>query len=81
MGEISIPHLIECGSSGMDTPRLEVMDRNIPIIWPWDMLSWRDSIDKLGDWISDKPEKASMKCLEPRLSMWFLPLWGEGRCC
>ena len=69
MGEISIPHLMECGGLDMDAPRLEVMDRTIPIIWPWDMLFWRDNIDKLGDWISDKAEKAPMKCLDSWLSM------------
>lgn len=69
LGEISIPHLVECSGSETDTPSLEVVDRTIPILWPWDMIHWRDNIDKLGDWIADKPEKAFLKCLEAGLKL------------
>ena len=63
MGEVSIPHLLE--REGHDGPQLEVLDKPIPILWPWDLLHWRDSIQFLGCWIADKPDLAGMKCLAP----------------
>lgn len=70
LGEICLPHLLETeGLDGTGTPRLEIVDRNIPIIWPWDILHWREGINQLGNWIADKPEKASMKCLEPQFKL------------
>jgi hypothetical protein len=65
MGQVAIPHLIEAADSITGLPQLSVVNRAIPIIWPWDILSWRDKIDHLQCWIADKPERASMKCLAP----------------
>ena len=61
MGNVSIPHLVEVECD--DGFQLQVQERDIPILWPWDLLQWRDSIDMLRCWISDKPELAEMKCL------------------
>ena len=65
VGQVAIPHLIEADDPNTALPQLTVVNRAIPIIWPWDILSWRDKIDRLGCWIADKGERASMKCLVP----------------
>lgn len=76
MGQVSIPHLLEL--EGPDGPQLEVLDRSIPILWPWDLFHWRDSIAFLGCWMADKPELAGMKCLAPHfdlsVSFAFIPM-------
>ena len=74
--QVSIPHLLEL--EGPDGPQLEVLDRSIPILWPWDLFHWRDSIAFLGCWMADKPELAGMKCLAPHfdlsVSFAFIPM-------
>ena len=42
---------------------LDVVDRDIPILWPWDVLHWRDTINFLGCWIADQPHRAGEKCM------------------
>lgn len=61
-GSISIPHLLEKYIDGDAV--LEVSDRNIPILWPWDSLHWRDSTGLLGCWIADSPNCCEEKGLE-----------------
>ena len=43
---------------------LKVVDREIPVIWPWEFLSWLDTTDQLRSWIADKPEDANARCAE-----------------
>lgn len=57
LGEVSIPRLVE--REGADGHRLELQQRPLPVLWPWDMLHWRESIGCLGSWIADKPELAA----------------------
>lgn len=76
MDNVAIPHLMEVeGEAGA---RLEVVDRDIPAIWPWELLRWRDETGHLLEWVADNPNDAKLKCLASCQNVW-LPGKGFGQ--
>lgn len=56
MSTVSVPQLVETPDGFVET------DRDIAVIWPWDMLQWWDVTGGLTRWIANEPHNASRDC-------------------
>lgn len=72
LGEAALPLVIEVER------RFKLVEQPVPVLWPWDMLQWWDSINGLEAWVSNEPEKASQNCRDPRMyksNISFYRMW------
>lgn len=66
LSTVKVPQLVE--KLVGDTMDFVEVNKDLSILWPWDILHWWDLCGGLRGWIANNPAEANRECEAPRLT-------------
>ena len=59
LSTVAVPQLLEVDGF------LRIMEKDISLLWPWDVLRWLHLENRFKSWVCDAAETAEHMCAEP----------------